>query len=667
MKKGILLFAVSISVGMMTNAQTFSDNFDAYTAGAYLGTSNSTWKTWANTPGGADDIKISNAKAHSGSNSLFFSSVSGGPADIVLPFGGQYNSGTLNQSMWIFVDAGKKAYFNFQEQTLVGKGWSFDVDFDSLGKVSIINTINGTLLTSTYTQNQWIKIEVNVDLNTNTWEFLIDNISKGIFQNSYRSVASLDIFSKAGSSFYVDDVSYTYTSLTKPVLDATVTYIDKVIGLLATQVALPVIEIRNLGTQAITSAKIELTYNGNTQTKDVSGLNIASLGVYPVTMDNPVTMVSGTKIMTVTVKQVNGVNDDNSANNTKSLTLNPIVPAVGKLVIAEEGTGTWCGWCPRGAVFLGTMDEKYHGLIQGIAVHNNDPMTYGNYDKGLAVSSYPTVKVDRLTGVDPSAIEGDFMTRVMVPPHAMIWNGAAYNSSTRELKVCLVTKFVQPVTGNYKIACVLVEDSVTGTTSAYNQSNYYAGGSKGVMGGFEVLPNPVPAAKMVYDHVGRVISPNFGGLPNAFSATVNAGDSFVHNFTFILDASWRSEKMHIVGMVIDPTGKIDNGSSVSFTDAVARGYVNGTVVLDVRQLSKPDNIIVVYPNPSNDQFSIKLNRQSTEKADLTIYDLQGKVVLTLRDFAENVIHVDASKWSSGLYLAEINQNGSIKKIKLIKE
>ena len=52
----------------------------------------------------------------------------------------------------------------------------------------------------------------------------------------------------------------------------------------------------------------------------------------------------------------------------------------------------------------------------------------------------------------------------------------------------------------------LTEDGVRRVmTSGYNQVNAYAGNALGPMGGFESLPNPVPAAQMVYDHVARVL------------------------------------------------------------------------------------------------------------------------------------------------------------------
>ena len=120
------LFVLACCFSLQVSAQSFSDNFDSYAPGAYLAQSNPAWKTWGNTPGGSDDIKISNAKAKSGSNSLYFYSVAGGPSDIVLPFGGEYTTGTMNISMWMFIDNQKKGYFNLQEQAIVSRYWLDD-------------------------------------------------------------------------------------------------------------------------------------------------------------------------------------------------------------------------------------------------------------------------------------------------------------------------------------------------------------------------------------------------------------------------------------------------------------------------------------------------------------------------------------------------------------
>ena len=125
------------------------------------------------------------------------------------------------------------------------------------------------------------------------------------------------------------------------------------------------------------------------------------------------------------------------------------------------------------------------------------------------------------------------------------------------------------------MACALTEDGVTGTDAGYNQSNAYAGGGNGVMGGYESLPSSVPAAQMVYDHVARSIAPSFEGSSISFPANVNAGESVISNYSFTLPADWDENNMHIVGLLISPDGRIDNAASTSITEAVSNGYEEG--------------------------------------------------------------------------------------------
>ena len=670
MTKNYLLSLLASCLFLPAGAQTFSDNFDSYTAGNYLGTSNAAWKTWAGTPGGADDVKISNAKAKSGSNSLYFSSTAtnGGPADVVLPFGGNYNTGNLNFSMWMFVDANKKAYFNFQEQTTLGKGWSLDLNFAEDGNFNFVNTLSGSLLKGTYPQNEWFKLDVKINLNQNNWEILINDVSKGSFQNMYRQVAGIDIYPTNGSSYYIDDVSFTYTSYTLPSNNAALTMIGGVSGLLAGKSVKPSVEIRNLGTTAITSVELSLNHNGTIQNKTISGLNIASLATQSFVLDNEITMAEGTNTITATVVKVNTVADDDANDNVKTLIETPIIPAKGKVVVAEEGTGTWCQWCPRGAVYLQKMDDKYGKLFLGIAVHNNDPMANWNYDKGLGtlISGYPSLLVDRGADIDPSAVEADFLNRIVVAPKGGIKAGATYNSTSKELKVSLTTKFNQNLTGAYKIAFVLIEDSVTGTGDGWDQSNAYSNNRNGEMGGYEKLPNPVPAAQMIYRHVGRLIYPNFGGLNNSFPATINQNDSFTHNYTVSIDPSWKMEHLHVAGLLIDPQGRIDNGATFDLNEALANSFVEGTMVLGIESGLLNSKGLKVYPNPTHDAFKVELISDFSGFDGLTVYDMQGKVMYQQTTGKSNSIELNAASWPSGIYQVIVNSNQSFEKVLLMK-
>lgn len=197
----------------------------------------------------------------------------------------------------------------------------------------------------------------------------------------------MDLFPINGSSFYVDDVSYSYTAYTSTTKNASVTYIDNVMGFLAGANVIPSVEIRNLGTSTITDAEISIKYNGTTQNKKLTGIGLAANGLYSTSFDNAITIVGGMGDVVASIVTVNGSADDNANDNSKTITINPIVPAKGKLVIGEEATGTWCQWCPRGAVALKNMHDKYDGFFQGIAVHNNDPMMNPYYNASIAPKS----------------------------------------------------------------------------------------------------------------------------------------------------------------------------------------------------------------------------------------------------------------------------------------
>ena len=668
MKKQYLLLFCSALIGS-TFGQTFSDNFDSYAVGDNLAAKSAVWETWSGPNGGADDVKVTNAKAKSGSNSIYFQSTAanGGPADVVLPFGGARANGQFSLKMAMNVDAGKNAYFNFQEQTTVGKGYTIDVYFMEDKTLNINNAAAGNLLSVSYPQGQWFEFELKVDLNTNTWDLYIDGTKVGAFQNATRALASMDLFPINGSSFYVDDVSYSYTAYTSTTKNASVTYIDNVIGFLAGANVIPSVEIRNLGTTTITEAEISIKYNGNTLSKKFTGINLAPNGLYSTKFDNALSIVGGSGDVVASIVTVNGGKDDNAKDDSKTITINPIVPAKGKMVIGEEATGTWCQWCPRGAVALKTMHDKYDGFFQGIAVHNNDPMENPYYDAAIAskISGYPSALVDRGTKMDPSAMGGDFIKRIQIAPKGVMDIAAKYDAVTKIMSVSVETTIQSDISGDFRIACAIVEDDVTGTTSGYNQSNAYAGGGSGVMGGYEKLPNPVPASQMVYDHVGRLIAPTFAGLPNAFGASAKAGQKFVHNFSFEMEPSWEMMQMHIVPMFIDKNGMIDNGGSLPFIDARNKAFKDGTAVLASQALNGPDTRMALQPNPSDKQFEIALFGVINGQSSLEIVDMQGKVVYQSQ-LLSGKMTIPSQDWSAGVYLVRLNENGQIFQKKFIK-
>jgi len=656
-------------------AQTFTDNFDAYTAGNKLASQSSgAWTTWSNAPGGTEDVDVINTDSHSSPNSIYLSSstTTGGPTDLVRKFGGTYTSGQFSVEMWMKVQAGKGAYFNIQGASPIGSMYSVECFFKADQSIVMSNTTDGTVLTGSYTQGVWFKYNLNIDMNTNTWEVLVDGVSQGTFSNANNQVWAIDIFPVNSdapnlSGYFIDDFTTTYTPYVAVGLDLATTGMSMT-GNIAGVNQNPSMTVKNLGTTAITSFDMMVDYNGIQQTDNITGVNIASLSSYTFTFSHPINLAAGSNPLVATVSNVNGTTDDVASNDSKTWTINPIVPALGKVVVAEEGTGTWCQWCPRGAVFMDKFTTQYAGVFAGIAVHNGDVMTVTDYDAGMALSSFPGAKVDRGTVKDPSAIEPDILSRLMIAPTAFITNGATWDAGTRELKVSVSCDFKASATSAYKVACVLTEDDVTGTASGYKQSNAYAGGGNGVMGGFESLPNPVPAAQMVYNHVARIISPSFTGATNSFPATVAVGEVHVVNFTFTLPASWDENNIHIIGLLRAPNGTIDNAGTATIPEAVANGYVDGVSTASVTELSQVDTQIQMYPNPAETYTNVVLNLKEQQNVQLNLVDITGKV-LRSKNYGilsgGQQLQIPTASLESGIYFVQITLGTTTSSLRLI--
>ncbi len=670
----ILLAIILFGCQFTIFCQSFSDDFENYNAGDMLAATSSDWATWTSANGGLDDVAVSVANAHSGTNSIYFASTAtgGGPSDIILPFPGVLNVGQFNLEMWFYVNADQGAYFNLQGGANPGATWAADAFFLP-GGIAQFNSGGTLLLAASYPENAWFKFRMENNLSTNTWEVFIDDVSQGTYSNGSTQIASMDIYPLSGNQFYVDDVSYEFTGYTLPVLNGAVTSINQMSGLLAGQSVNPQVVVRNLGTTTITSFTLEISYNGTIYNQNISGVTIPSLGFYTVNFTESYSIVAGLNQAVATISLVNGsFVDDESIDDTKSLNVNPIVPAPGKKVIAEEATGTWCPWCVRGTVFMERLSTTYGNLYIGIAVHNGDPMVVAPYDAaiGTLIGGYPSGVVDRGPEYDPSQFEIPFLERIQIAPKAFITNGATWDATTRTLQVSATTTFQETVSGNYKIAVVLTEDDVTGTGSQWNQANAYAGGSNGNMGGYETLPNPVPASQMSYDHVARAISPSFAGLPNAYTGMMNLGNASTHNFTFTLPTTWEEDLMHIVAMVIAPDGTIDNAFSASLNAAIENGFVSGTNVVGMTSLSSVEEELTIYPNPTNNQCNINMHLINGTKLSVEIYSLDGKKLVS-KDYGtlsgDFILPINMSEWANGMYHARIIRDGVAIARTIIKE
>jgi len=673
MKKVYSLFS-ALAICAMANAQfSFSDDFETYAVGDYIGSNSTVWTTWSGATGGNEDAQVTDANANASSNSIYFASTgaNGGPQDVVLDFGEVFTSGDFVFESDFYVNQSAGAYFNFQAESVIGTTWALDCHMSN-GEISFQNGTT-VMLAGNYSQATWFTMVLDINLTTNNWEVFIDGASIGSFANGETQIASIDIFPTQGNQFYVDNISVSHTPYVMPQFNGAMMMINPIEGLVS-QERFATVEVKNLGLTTISSFDLLLNYGSTELTESVSEVSLASFDAMVVTFTSPILLGEGSSALTTTITNINGLSiaDDDASDDAKTIDVSAVKPADGKMVIAEEGTGTWCGWCPRGTVAMDQMARDFDGFYQGIAIHNGDPMAVPAYDQDLDVSGYPSALVDRGTEIDPGDIKVDFMERILVQPAAFITNGASIDGDS--LNVSLTVDFNLAASGNWKIACVLTEDNVSGVSSGYAQSNYYSGGDAGDLIGVDGtnwadLPGTVSASNMIYHHVARALSPSFDGYAG-FPNSIDFGSTYTFNFKFAIDENWKTEDMHIVGMLIGADSKIDNGSSSSIANAIASGFAAGTNVLGTTELSQFDDMLSIYPNPSSDFVQLSLNIMDAADLQINIVNVMGQKVAT-RDYGNlmgsQVLPLNVSKFPAGIYTVEVLINGTLATKQFVKQ
>ncbi|MBP8824718.1 MAG: T9SS type A sorting domain-containing protein [Flavobacteriales bacterium] len=215
-----LLFSLALIPALAT-AQTFSDDFESYTAGmAIAASSNGLWTTWSNAPGGTEDAFASDQYAHSGSISAEFvtTSANGGPADFVHDFG-NLTSGHYELSMWVMVLEGSGGYVNLMHTGGAAGVWALGTYFEGDGSGYI--TAGGVNYPFIHTVQDWNELKFDINMDTDQCEAFMNGTSLGSWQWSYaenattggsNQLAWLDIFAYGPTGwlghYFIDDVSF---------------------------------------------------------------------------------------------------------------------------------------------------------------------------------------------------------------------------------------------------------------------------------------------------------------------------------------------------------------------------------------------------------------------------------------------------------------------------
>jgi len=318
-----------------------------------------------------------------------------------------------------------------------------------------------------------------------------------------------------------------------------------------------------------------------------------------------------------------------------------------KKVLFEEFTGTACGNCPKGHYIMDNLLDTYPNVI-GVGLHtynSNDAMFFPEIDTiGQAYTpGAPMAGTDRIFSGSSvaqawSTWESDIQTRLAESPKLSVSLDVTWNSSSRLISAIITCDMLQNLpNGDYRFNLYVVEDSVTGTGSGYDQTSYYDSDSTLPFFG---LGNPIVG--YVHKHVARAILPNSWGQGGIISSSPLTGESFSTTINYTLPASYDEQKIELVAFISKYTS---NHQGDEVFNAEKAPLIDGSI--GIATLSQETGF-EVYPNPSDG--TVYLDVKTNGKIRLS--DSTGKTVMTI-DLKKGTNSIDLSSLPKGIYFANM--------------
>jgi hypothetical protein len=345
--------------------------------------------------------------------------------------------------------------------------------------------------------------------------------------------------------------------------------------------------------------------------------------------------------------------DNRPANDSARLSLRGAAFMPPKMQLIEEGTGTWNGWGPRGKVLMKWASQSDYP-VNLVSVHDQtDPMHVPDYQQFLFYLRWnyvPYFLFDRRENVPPDSFYN------AVSRYASYFGFASLNAqatiSNQNLQFTALVRPAIDLTGDYRLAVALTEDSVTGTGAGYEQANFFAGGQRGPMSGFENLPNPVPASQMAYDYVARQISPGPNGVAGMLPVQLIHNQTYVVQMQLPLQAGWNLKKLKAILMLI------------RYSDSSVLNSTRIQWPLSIETSHQPHLEAQLYPNPASGQAWLRVQVSGT--LQLSITDMAGRQLWfqQIENTNGRPMQLPVRNLSPGLYLVQIRHSSGSKSLKM---
>ncbi|HNW88452.1 MAG TPA: choice-of-anchor J domain-containing protein [Bacteroidales bacterium] len=395
--------------------------------------------------------------------------------------------------------------------------------------------------------------------------------------------------------------------------------------------------VSNAGFNAITSFRVTYTIDGGAPSAayNVSSVNITSFGSYNFTHNVPATLAAGMHTIQVTISNINGTTDPNTANNVLSKDISIASQTTTCRPVFEEFTSSTCSPCAsfNSSTFTPFI-TSYGTQFSYIKYQMNWPAATGwpNGDPYYTteggtrrvyyeVSGVPDLYVDgRASGMTSATMLSELNADMAKGTFFVISGFTPYYTGTTVTVPITITPYV---TGTFKLHVVVIEKTTTGNVASNGETSF--------------------------KHVMMDMLTGGTGL----DINLTNGSNYTNTFTQNLSGSHVEEMsdLQVVVMIQENTSKVIYQSAES--DIALYTGIDET----------SDGTISIYPNPAYENITIS----NAGNSDLMLYDIFGKVVMSENHISNNHL-LNVSELAKGTYIMKIINGDNIitRKIAVIK-
>jgi hypothetical protein len=218
-------------------------------------------------------------------------------------------------------------------------------------------------------------------------------------------------------------------------------------------------------------------------------------------------------------------------------------------LLLEMYSAAGCATCPDAEYKYRQYAAAHPDQIYGVCIHNGDAMDHPQFDvlnNEFNITAYSSGSFNRLPFNNEVVIHKTAWTNTIVnscinrTAKCGLKLQSSYNGNTANVTVSAA--FNSTVAGDIRLTVYLLEDSVSGTGTGYNQSNYY---NTTASSPFYQMGNPIVGYQHNYV-LRKVATPSFGEI----IPQVNIHSSGKYTANYSIDISgYDKNQLYIVAFV----------------------------------------------------------------------------------------------------------------------